>query len=84
MGEGQPKRRDFIQKAAGAVGAALVTSAIQLSPQRLAAMSSPAGTSEAALNASAWFVGTMRCGWTSCSSHSTTSAWILKMRFKEA
>jgi hypothetical protein len=55
-GKRQLKPRDFIQKATGAVGATLATSAIQPGPQRLAATSRPVASSEAALNSSAWFV----------------------------
>ena len=55
MGKHQLNRRDFIQKA-GAVGATLATSTIQLGPQRLAATPRSAASSEAAVNSSAWFV----------------------------
>jgi len=56
MRKHQLNRRDFIQKATGAVGAVLATRAIQLGPQRLGATSRPVASSEAALNSSAWFV----------------------------
>ena len=56
MGKRQLNRRDFIQKATGAVGANLATSAILLGPQRLGATSRPVASSEAGLNSSAWFV----------------------------
>jgi hypothetical protein len=56
MLKGQQNRRDFIQKATGAVGATLAARAIQLGSKPLAATSRPAGSSEAGLNSSAWFV----------------------------
>lgn len=55
MSQRQLNRRDFVQKAAGAVGAGLAASAIQFGPPRLAATPRPTAGSEAESGSGAWF-----------------------------
>ena len=56
MNKGQINRRDFIQKATGAVGATWAAAAIQTGDQQVAAMPRPTAGSEAASRPGAWFV----------------------------